>query len=336
MRIHALLFLMLCSVSISPAFAQVVEEQEEEPSTQKIMTDNIKKNPDRNYISFSHENDKLGGGTDQFYTSGARLTYFNVNTQVPYFFEQIDDHIPSFDVNSTTSTSYSIGQNIFTPQDIGIDSNQDDDRPWAAFLYGSIGLTTSYNNHIDDVELTLGVVGPEALGEQTQKFIHRHVSDSAIPKGWEHQLDFEPGLIISWQRRWPYSYTYDFGDFSLNAEPNINLSLGNIYTYAGTPPRVRPAVPGTGYFDTPERGWSWYVFAGADGRAVARNIFLDGNTFKDSHSVDKEILVGDLTGGIAFTLGDYRLAYSYNYRTEEFKNQDEASKFGSLTLTYKF
>lgn len=327
-------------------------EAQDEPSPQEIVSERVRINPNKNYISISIENDNLGGGTDQFYTSGVRLSYFNVNTQVPDIMEEIDDHIPTFDINDTTSTTYSIGQNIFTPQNISIRANQDNDRPWAAFLYGSVGLTTLEDNHIDELGLTVGLIGPEALGEQTQKLVHRHLTDSPMPKGWKNQLDFEPGLILSWQRRWPRAFHYDLGDYRLRAEPNMIVSLGNIYTYAGagmmfsfgpyqgvlqdTPPRVQPAPPGTGYFETPDQNWSWYAFAGADGRAVARNIFLDGNTFTDSHSVDKEYFVGDLIGGFALTLRDYRLAYSLNFRSDEFKGQSDDSVFGAVTLTAKF
>lgn len=38
----------------------------------------------------------------------------------------------------------------------------------------------------------------------------------------------------------------------------------------------------------PPPEWEAYVFAGAEGRGVASNIFLDGNTFEDSHTVDRE------------------------------------------------
>lgn len=78
------------------------------------------------------------------------------------------------------------------------------------------------------------------------------------------------------------------------------------------------------------------MFAGLDGRAVARNIFLDGNTFSDSHSVDKKPLVGDATAGVAFTLGDYRLSYSLNARSKEFDGQDGRSVFGAMTLSTRF
>ncbi|MFP4314469.1 MAG: lipid A deacylase LpxR family protein [Alphaproteobacteria bacterium] len=335
-----------------PALAQNSENVQKDPTPEEFVSERIQRNPKKDYLSLSIENDFLGGGTDQFYTSGLRLTYFNSGTDVPVFMDELADYIPTFDINKTTSTFFTIGQNIYTPQDIAIARNQNDDRPWAGFLYGSVGLFTLDDNHVDELEFTLGMVGPKSLGEQTQKFIHRHVSDSSIPKGWKNQLEFEPGVILSWQRRWPRAYTYDLAGYRFRAEPNIAVSLGNIYTYASTgimlslapnkgilqdtQPRVRPALPGSGYFETPEDNWSWQIFAGADGRALARNIFLDGNTFSDSHSVEKEHFVADLTAGVAFTFDDYRLAYSINHRSDEFKGQGDDSIFGSLTLSTRF
>ncbi len=347
--INALKALTLCAglflFSAPQATAQDI-------SNEGIAKKHIQRNTEKNYLSISVENDNLGGGTDQFYTSGVRLTYFNIGTDAPETFEALDPYIPMFDVNETTSTFFTLGHNIFTPQDITQSANQSEDRPWAGFLYGSIGLSNVQNDHLDQIEVTIGLVGPEALGEQTQKFVHSHVSGSPTPKGWENQLDFEPGIILSWERRWPRAFHIDAGDYRFAAEPNLNASIGNIYTYAGTglmfsfgpyqgylqdnPPRVRPSLPGSGYFETPDQGWSWYIFAGADGRAVARNIFLDGNTFSDSPSTDKNYFVADLTAGFALTLADYRLAYSLNSRTDEFKGQDGDSVFGSVTLSTRF
>ncbi|HOO82538.1 MAG TPA: lipid A deacylase LpxR family protein [Alphaproteobacteria bacterium] len=324
----------------------------QEPSVEQQIVERVKNSENKNFVSLSVENDSIGGGTDQFYTSGVRLSWFNVNTPVPPMIDEMADMVPTFDLNETTSTLFTLGQNIYTPEDIRIAANQDNDRPWAAFLYGSVGLATLENNHIDELEVTLGIVGPEALGEQAQKFIHSHVTSSPTPKGWRHQLDFEPGLIISAQRRWPGAYHKTIGDYRLRAEPNVNASLGNIYTYIGsgvslsfgpyqgylqdTPPRVRPAMPGSGYFETPDQNWSWYLFAGLDGRLMGHNIFLDGNTFKSSHSVDKKPFVGDVSAGVAFTLGNYRLSYAINGRSKEFDGQKGTSVFGSLTLSTRF
>jgi lipid A 3-O-deacylase len=357
-NVFALLPLLAAGVfAFGTAMAQEQAGPVDPAKVQREVAKSMARNPYENYLSFSYENDLIGDGTDRYYTSGVRLTYFNVNTVVPPIIDDIADAIPDFDTNATTGTYFTLGQNLYSPSEINSREPQEGDRPWAGWLYGSIGLATLTEDHVDDVELTLGVVGPEALGEQTQKFIHSHITGSPTPKGWSNQLDFEPGVILSWQRRWPQGpngdWSVDFGnDFRLNLEPNFNVSLGNVYTYAGsgimltfgpyqdtlqdTPPRVKPALSGTGYFDVPDQDWSWYTFAGFDARAVGRNIFLDGNTFEDSASVDKKPLVGDAVAGVAFTLYDYRLSYTANYRTKEFDGQDEDTLFGSITLTSRF
>lgn len=307
------------------------------------------------YLSLSVENDSLGGGTDRYYTSGVRATWFDARTQAPDFLQDLANHIPTFDVGAETGTFFTLGHNIYTPADITLSDQPQNDRPWAAFLYGSVGMANvTYNedvpHHIDELEFTLGLVGPEALGEQTQKFVHKHVSNSPVPRGWDNQLNFEPGVMVSWQRRMPLAWSYEGDHVNLRFEPNFNVTLGNIRTHAGvggmfvlgssqlqdTPPRVRPAVPGTGVFLDADDSLDWQIFAGAEGRAVARDIFLDGNTFSNSHSVDKKYFVGDLSAGATLSLGDYRAAYTLNWRSKEFKGQDENSIFGSLTLTKRF
>ncbi|MEM6811454.1 MAG: lipid A deacylase LpxR family protein [Pseudomonadota bacterium] len=322
------------------------------PTVEENISQRIDRLKDESFWNLSIENDLFGGGTDQYYTSGVRLSYFDVNTTVPVFIDKIAEAFPTFDVNETTSTYFSIGQNIFTPDNIEVSSLQQDDRPYAGFLYGSIGLASIENNHIDDFELSLGIVGPAAFGEETQKFIHENISNSPEPLGWDNQLENEPGLILSYGRRWPVFYQKNWPDYSFRLEPNVGFSLGNIYTYANTgmsivfaphrsryqdtPPRVRPAIPGTGFFDTPDEKFSWFLFGGIDGRAIARNIFLDGNTFVDSHSVDKKHFVADANAGFAISYDDFRLSYTVNYRTKEFDTQDNEAIFGSLTFSTRF
>ncbi len=309
----------------------------------------------RSYLNISVENDNLGGNSDRYYTSGVRATWFNSKVKVPNIIGVIAGKIPTFTLDNSTATFFTLGHNIYTPADIKLAQQPQYDRPWAAFLYGSVGLANiTYNDglpfHVDEMEFTLGVVGPEALGEQAQKFIHKYVSNSPEPMGWDNQLNFEPGIVISWQRRIPYALSYDTDYFHARLEPNFSVSLGNIRTNAAagatlvigsakkqdTPPRVRPAIPGTGMFFTKNHKFNWQIFAGIDGRAVAHDIFLDGNSFSDSHSVDKEYFVGDASAGFSLIYDDYRLSYTINARSKEFKRQEHESIFGSITLTKRF
>lgn len=313
----------------------------------------INRNIYKNYISVSYENDLIGSGSDQNYTSGVQLNYFNVERRPPAIMNTLADSWLGFDIGEATATSYAIGQKIYTPKDISDPNSQPNDRPWAGWLYGSVALSNVSKDHVDSFGLTLGVVGPASLAEQTQTFIHKNITDSPEPMGWDHQLHAEPGVILSWDRRWPVVLAAEVGGFRLQGEPNISLALGNVNTFVGfggtltfgpnqkqlqdTPPRIPPAMSGTGYFDTPaSRDYDWYLFTGVNARAVARDIFLDGNTFRDSESVDKKNFVADANAGVALTYGQTRFSYTLIYRTKEFYGQEDPSIFGSFTVTRRF
>ena len=76
------------------------------------------------------------------------------------------------------------------------------------------------------------------------------------------------------------------------------------------------------------------LFRSADGRAVARDLFLDGNTFRRSRSVNKEYLVADVSVGLGLIAGPWQLTFTQARRTREFQKQIEAfSQFGSFTLS---
>ena len=95
-------------------------------------------------------------------------------------------------------------------------------------------------------------------------------------------------------------------------------------------------MPGSLFFKPVNEGLSWYFYAGVDGRYVANNIFLDGNTNKDSHSVERRKWVGDAQIGFVANTRSFRLAYSYVVRSREFEGQSEHNRFGSLTLSVLF
>jgi hypothetical protein len=245
--------------------------------------------------------------------------------------------------------SYAIGQNMYTPEDIEIPNPPLDDRPYAGWLYGSIGLVVETGPRLDQLELTLGVIGPASLAEQTQKFIHE-ITNSPEPRGWDTQLKNEPGVVLTYRRSWrrfvettALGNTFDItphaggalGNVFTNANAGLTLRLGRRLPHDYGPPRIQPSLPGSGFF-MPQGRFGWYVFAGMEGRAVARNIFLDGNTFRHSRSVDREPLVGDLQFGLVLTWHNVRLGYTHVMRTREFETQDESDNFGAVGLSIRY
>lgn len=350
------LTLLLFGVSVcDSAYAQNDNAVATDPTLEDRLLSETSERRDGKYWTLNLENDYFGwDNQDNNYTNGVRLSYHNAALDIPQWARELGEIYPGFRINDTTAVTYSIGQNLYTPSDITRSVPDPQDRPYAGWLYGSVGLSTVTDDHEDQIELSLGVVGPWALGKQTQNFVHNHVfTSSDDPQGWDYQLDNEPGLILSWSREYPDLWSTDLNEqLYVSLAPSVGTSLGNVYTlaqagigfriapyaerYADLPARVRPSVPGTGYFPAPTKGWSWGLFGNVTGYAVGRNIFLDGNTWEDSPSVDKKPFVYDATIGLDLILGNNRLSYSLVQRSKEFDGQDDDSVFGSLSFTRRF
>jgi len=77
-----------------------------------------------------------------------------------------------------------------------------------------------------------------------------------------------------------------------------------------------------------------YAFAGAELRAVARNIFLDGNSFRDSANVHKETLVSDIQAGYAVLWNPFKLYLTYTLRSREFRAQNRNDQFLAFSFSF--
>jgi lipid A 3-O-deacylase len=257
--------------------------------------------------------------------------------------------VPWFPEQGEVRHGYAFGQSMFVPSDITIADPPPGERPYAGWLYGTVGLGVESGKQLDLFAFTLGVVGPASLAAQSQKFVHKVVGTDK-PQGWDTQLGNEPGFIATYQRSWRGLATTTFLGNSLDFTPHTGFALGNVFTYGNTgvtmrygkrlpndygPPRIQPGLLGSGEF-APVSNFGWYLFAGVEGRAVARNIFLDGNTFRDSRSVDKKPLVGDLQFGLVLDWSDIRFSYTHILRTREFRTQEKFDGFGALSVSIKF
>ena len=65
-------------------------------------------------------------------------------------------------------------------------------------------------------------------------------------------------------------------------------------------------------------------------------MFLDGNTFSNSQSVDKKTLVGDAQLGVALVFSRFRLAFTQVFRSIEYVGQANADRFAAVSLTARF
>jgi hypothetical protein len=301
-------------------------------------------------LTLQFENDSFGN-SDGHFTHGMRAAWLSGDNEVPDWAHAAASYIPLFAEGASTRIDYSLTQSIFTPENISTPEVIPDDRPYAGWLSLGIGLVSVSDTRLDNLQLDVGIVGPHSFAEEVQTRWHR-AFDFPHPAGWSHQLKDEPALMLTYARTWRRWATFPFLGLSGDVEPDVSVNLGNVLTQAGAgftirigndladhydygPPRIQPSLPGSDFFAVRD-GFGWYLFAGAEARAVAHNIFLDGNTFSTSYSVDRRVLVGDFQAGLAIFIGRVRLAYTQVFRTKEFVTQDNPDRFGSVSLSVAF
>jgi len=307
-------------------------------------------------LSLTVENDSLSSGADRNYTSGIRLGYVSPAEGVPDWLQGAGGFTRAFSNSAPDFWGIAVGQSIFTPEDINAVPAPPDQHPYAGWLYLQISVGAEEDRsdgraprYLDSYELELGIVGPSAMGEEAQSGIHEWLG-APDPQGWDSQLEDEIAFAVSFDRRWRALRLFGdyFGGIEADLTPSAGASLGTLRTEARVglaarigqridsdygPPRVRPSLAGLEHF----RGGplSWSIFAGVQGRAVAHNLFLDGNTFQDSASVDRTPFVADFQTGFSLSAGAVRLAYTYVWRTEEFETQPTRQDFGALSLSVR-
>jgi len=275
------------------------------------------------------END-IVAKTDSDYTHGTRITYGKSYTNdVPFL------------LGETKEIDFSLTQLIYTPSPKSVVELQPLERPYAGFLGIGVNTKSLLNKRTQFEEgIAIGVVGPYSFAEETQTTVHEWL-DSAQPMGWDNQLNNEP--IINYHYAASYkAIQYTCFDIISKSE----AALGNMFTYidSGFMTRVgynlnnnfglNRIEPTTRVFNKDDT--YFYLFVYPQIRYVVQNIFLDGNTFEDSHSVEKEPIVTDFSLGAAAGYDRFELAFSYVFRSKEFETQTDADRLGAITVTYNF
>jgi len=148
-----------------------------------------------NRINAATDNDLLFK-TDHYYTVGISISsqFKNLkNTPAQLFFRQKKE-------TQICYSGFGLEQRIFTPSSITAPANVKNDRPYAAYF-----LITNYSTFINlsrklniSNEIGVGMLGPSALGEETQTYVHKKIG-SDLPQGWENQLS--NSFLVDYQFR---------------------------------------------------------------------------------------------------------------------------------------
>jgi len=280
------------------------------------------------------ENDMWGNGDDGHYTHGTEISRRAANP--PDWLKKFAGRLPCGPCRNPSAVGYEFGQSIYTPNDTSRSSLIAADRPYAGWLYLGARLLketqTPNGARTDTIGLQLGMIGPAAFADRTQVRIHEHRKLS-MPRGWQHQLRNEAGFVLHYRRSWDEAPQQGFG---FGATPYVMGTLGNVQTHLAGGVTFRAGFNlGKGETSRRRSTPSWHVFLGMEGRGVARNILLDGNTWTESHRVEKRPVVGELQAGVSFTGAGLEIKITQTIRSREFYGQLEPDRYGSVSFTYR-
>jgi hypothetical protein len=181
-------------------------------------------------------------------------------------------------------------------------------------------------------------MGPSALGEQMQKFIHAHTNNAA-PIGWENQvansfianydLWIEQAILKPSWFEMMFVYGGKGGVLYTNASGGLKMRFGKMNPYFRT------------MDETEHRYKNWELFATASGYAtyVQYNAVLQGLPWAKSVHVlaanKIQRVVYTLDASINFNYKKWGLIYTSTFITPEFKG-GLPHAWGGCNIIYRF
>ncbi len=305
---------------------------------------------DVDWVSFTLDND-LFLNNDNGYTNGVFFSIYDTGVGE-------DKPKPSLlvwpmmwslpDVSYHTAVNaYSVGQVMMTPDDITLKNPPEDQLPYSGVLFLNTSYLAIQDQYADKISTTLGVVGPVSGAKRSQKFVHRLIG-SKDPKGWGTQLKNEPIFQLTRARAWRALATKsNWADMVVTSE----IAAGTLSSYVETGMTVRVGqglqrsyasvlLNGSRTTNPVAIDDGWYLYAGVKAGYVFNQIFTDGNTFRDSRSVDYDHERIGVTAGLAYSWGPFSmtlaLADSNILDSRDRAEQlEDLTQYGSLTIAWK-
>lgn len=304
------------------------------------------------FVTITVEND-LFAGHDGGYTNGIGVSWgsgpyktLDASNSPEWLQSMAKTFVVHDDGEHFYGASYSVFQGIQTPADITNPNFQPDDLPYAGILGWRGNVHSWTERRAEQFSLILGIVGPASLAEQSQKRVHK-ITGSDKPMGWDHQLHNEAVIALQARRSWRHEVKNGDGH-GVDFIGMLEASGGNFSSYVAGTYMIRwglnlershaaiSVLPGRGI--NPLAGTNseeYYVFLGVQPRYVFNDIFVNGNTFRNSPSVTLKNEQLIYSTGFVWNWKNWGLLFSLAETTSTFEERKGNTRFGSLSISYR-
>ncbi|MFA7554989.1 MAG: lipid A deacylase LpxR family protein [Spongiibacteraceae bacterium] len=300
---------------------------------------------DTDWVSVTLDNDLLLN-SDGGYTNGLFLSLYDTGNheekpQPSWLLKPLMWTVSGLQHHDAINI-FTLGQTMITPQDITIKNPPEDEVPYSGLLFFNNSYLLIGDKYVDKISTSVGFVGPLSMAEISQKTIHKLVS-SDQPEGWDTQIKNE--LVFQFSRgRAQRLWVADNSQWDFVGTNEI--SLGTISSGLNTGGMLRYGTQlqssyGTALMDSARItnpsviGVGWNFYLGMNLEYIFNQIFADGNTFRDSRSIDYEHLRLGVTVGFSYTRQRYSLTFAISDLDVIDSELRDLTQFGRLTLAYK-
>lgn len=246
-------------------------------------------------------------------------------------------------------TEFRLGQYIYTPRFINSDAIENNDRPFAGYLFAEAGKNIFYQNEsVLKIDLQLGFVGKNSFAEEMQKGFHSVFNYKGV-HGWQYQIKnvfaiqthflFSKGLFSKTDQR--------NIDFNFQSEANLGTVFTGLSTGFLTRISFKKLIPiydsnlyGASISASPQQEKSeFYFYIAPSVNYQLYDATIEGSLFNDASPVTYGLIPFrfNAESGIKYRKNNLNLSYAFVYRGKELRNDMVTGYFyGSIAVSYLF
>ncbi|MGA9650403.1 lipid A deacylase LpxR family protein [Pedobacter sp.] len=291
----------------------------------------------KNEFGFKTENDAyLATLNDRYYTNGLFIYYRRAINP-----EKFGEHIEK------KTYEISVGQKIYTPYWGMVAKREDQDRPFAGYLYAGADYSVFYKKEsVLKTSIELGTVGPNSLAQDAQEFLHKTVG-FYTPAGWDYQIKNEVTINLSTSYSKLIHRSSDNAvDFSGQGYANLGTTFNglgaSVLFRAGKLNQLfNSAYHNAVIGDSKTKkinNFEFFFYAKPQLNVVAYDATIQGSLFNNDSPVTFGVkpIVFEQQFGVNYSSNRFTADFNVIFKTQEVKSVAKAQNYGGLSLYYRF
>jgi lipid A 3-O-deacylase len=292
----------------------------------------------KNEFGFKSDNDAyLFYGQDRYYTNGLFIHFRYAADQ-----QKLGEKLEKL------TYDFSVGQKMYNPISGNVSNPDKQDRPFAGYLYAGGKVNFFYKKErVLKLGAEFGIVGPDALGKETQELLHQIVGFYEI-KGWDYQIRNNIAVNFSAQYlQLLHRSANNKLDFSLESELNLGTTFSNagvgVLFRAGKINQLFNSAATNSIISNNAKTEKltrneFFFYAKPQLNVIAYDATLQGSMFKNDSPItfEPKSVVFAQQVGFDYSTPRFTIDYSLTFKSKEVKSTALAHQYGTIAMYYRF